>query len=81
MKILILAGTGAFGSRLARFLGRVGHDVTVAGRIPSNAQALANKLDSAALQMDRDGDRPFLPAIPGRTFCVARPCRLGPDPH
>ncbi|MEO9825916.1 MAG: DUF4166 domain-containing protein [Paracoccaceae bacterium] len=56
MKILLLGGTGVFGSRLARLLVRDMLTVTIAGRNVVNAQALADELNCSALRMDRSGD-------------------------
>ncbi|MES2548910.1 MAG: DUF4166 domain-containing protein [Pseudomonadota bacterium] len=56
MKVLILGGTGVFGSRLARILGRDGHQLTIAARSLAPAQALAAELKATALQIDRNGD-------------------------
>lgn len=56
MKVLLLGGTGVFGSRLARLLVRDKHAVTIAGRNLANAQTLAVELNCTALQMDRNGD-------------------------
>lgn len=56
MKVLLLGGTGVFGSRLARLLLRDGHQVTIAGRTLATAQALADELGCNALQLDRRGD-------------------------
>ncbi|MEJ2023105.1 MAG: saccharopine dehydrogenase NADP-binding domain-containing protein [Maritimibacter sp.] len=56
MNILLLGGTGVFGSRLARLLLRDGHAVTLAGRNLAAAQKLAQELGCDAVQMDRNGD-------------------------
>ncbi|MGB5557082.1 MAG: DUF4166 domain-containing protein [Paracoccaceae bacterium] len=56
MKVLLLGGTGVFGSRLARLLVRDGHAVTIAARNLAAAQTLAQELQCAAQQIDRDGD-------------------------
>lgn len=56
MKVLLLGGTGVFGSRLARLLVRDGHDLTIAARNLKTAQDLAQQLNCAAQQMDRNGD-------------------------
>lgn len=56
MKVLIIGGTGVFGSRLAELLHRDGHEVTLAGRSAERAE-LAAPLDAMArLRLDRDGD-------------------------
>lgn len=54
MKVVILGGTGVFGSRLARLLVRDGHDVTLAAR--SDASALAAEIGARALRHNRDED-------------------------
>lgn len=56
MRVLLLGGTGVFGSRLARLLVRDGHAVTIAARNLSAAQSLADELNCVAIRMDRDGD-------------------------
>lgn len=56
MRVLVLGGYGVFGERLARLLLRDGHQVTVAGRDAAKAQALAQELGCAGLQMDRQRD-------------------------
>lgn len=56
MKVLLLGGTGVFGSRLARLLVRDGHVVTLAARRLQVAGTLAQELACCAVQMDRNGD-------------------------
>lgn len=56
MKVLLIGGTGVFGSRLARLLVRDAHQVTIAGRDLANATKLADELNCTALQIDRNGD-------------------------
>ncbi len=56
MKVLLVGGTGVFGSRLARLLVRDKHAVTIAGRNLANAKLLASELNCSARQMDRNGD-------------------------
>lgn len=56
MKVLLIGGTGVFGSRLAQLLVRDKHVVTIAGRNLANAKVLADKLNCSARQMDRNGD-------------------------
>lgn len=60
MKILLLGGTGVFGSRLAQLLGRDGHALTIAGRNLNAAQDLAHQIGGSALRVDRDGPLPSL---------------------
>ncbi|MDF1734232.1 MAG: DUF4166 domain-containing protein [Minwuia sp.] len=56
MKVLIIGGTGVFGSRLAELLHRDGHAVTLAGRSAGPAK-LAAPLDTMPrLRLDRDGN-------------------------
>ena len=52
MKVVVLGGYGVFGSRLAELLVRDGHDVVVAGRSLSKAQALSGRLGCTALAVD-----------------------------
>ncbi len=63
MRVLVIGGTGVFGSRLALLLHRDGHQVTLAGRSVDRA-VTGPPLDSMArLRLDRDGDlRPILDA-------------------
>jgi len=44
MRILVLGGTGVFGSRLACLLVRDGHQVTIAARHMTAAMPLAEQL-------------------------------------
>lgn len=81
MKVLLLGGTGVFGSRLARLLVRDGHSVTIAARTFATAQELADEFGCAALQMDRTGD---LSALAGHEVLVdaAGPFHAyGDDPY
>ncbi|MDF1731980.1 MAG: DUF4166 domain-containing protein [Minwuia sp.] len=56
MKVLIIGGTGVFGSRLAELLHRDGHEVTLAGRSAERAKLAAPMDTMARLKLDRDGD-------------------------
>lgn len=56
MKVLIIGGTGVFGSRLAELLHRDGHAVTLAGRSAEGAVMQAPLDAMARLRLDRDGD-------------------------
>ncbi|MEM8789078.1 MAG: DUF4166 domain-containing protein [Pseudomonadota bacterium] len=67
MKVLLLGGTGVFGSRLARLLIRDGHAVTVAARHLPAARKLADALGATAIRMDRTGD---LSALAGHEVLV-----------
>lgn len=67
MKVLILGGTGVFGSRLARLLSRDGHQLTIAARRLAPAQALADELNATALQLDRTTD---LSALQGHDVII-----------
>lgn len=81
MKVLILGGTGVFGSRLARLLARDGHQITIAARSLGPAEALANELGGTALQIDRTGD---LSALHGHDVVIdaAGPFQAyGEDPY
>lgn len=60
MKVLLIGGTGVFGSRLARLLVRDGHDITIAGRNLAAAQELADELACSARYIDRSRDLPDL---------------------
>lgn len=62
MRVLMLGGTGVFGSRLARLLVRDGHKVTRAARNVIAAQALADTIGCKTVQMDRAGDLQALAA-------------------
>jgi hypothetical protein len=81
MKVLILGGTGVFGTRLARLLARDGHQLTIAARTLAPAQKLATELGATALQMDRNGD---LSALQGHDVIIdaAGPFHAyGEDPY
>ncbi len=56
MKIVIAGGYGVFGSRLAELLVRDGHEVTIAGRSESKAQATASRLKCLAQVADIRSD-------------------------
>lgn len=81
MRVLLIGGTGVFGSRLARLLVRDGHSVTLAGRGLAAAQSLARELGCSAVQIDRNGD---LQALAGHDVVVdaAGPFHsYGADPY
>lgn len=81
MKVLLVGGTGVFGSRLARLLARDGHEVTIAARNLTGAQALAGDLGCKALRLDRTGD---LAALAGHEAVIdaAGPFHAyGADPY
>lgn len=81
MKVLILGGTGVFGSRLARLLARDGHQITIAARSLGPAKALAKELGGTALQIVRTGD---LSALHGHDVVIdaAGPFQAyGEDPY
>ena len=60
-RVLILGGTGVFGSRLARMLIEDGRDVTVTSRNLARAQAFTKTYGGTPLALDRDADlRPVL---------------------
>ena len=52
MKVVILGGTGVFGSRIAELLVRDGHDVVIAVRRHRPAEKLARRLGARVLQLD-----------------------------
>ncbi|MBF9051824.1 NAD(P)-binding domain-containing protein [Roseobacter sp. HKCCD9010] len=52
MTIVILGGTGVFGSRLARLLCRDGHRVVIAVRGVADAEGLAAEIGAEVLQVD-----------------------------
>lgn len=81
MKVIILGGTGVFGERLARLLARDGHQLTIAARTLTAAQALAAELNATALRLDRNGD---LSGLRGHDVIIdaAGPFHAyGPDPY
>lgn len=55
-RILVIGGTGVFGSRLARLLRRDGFEVIIASRRLSAAQTVAGEIGAEALELDRDQD-------------------------
>lgn len=55
-RILVIGGTGVFGSRLARLLRRDGFEVIVASRRVSAAQKVADEIGAEALALDREKD-------------------------
>lgn len=57
MRVVILGGSGEFGSRLARLIaGEPGIDLVLAGRSLARAKAVAAPLGAEAVVLDRDGD-------------------------
>ena len=81
MKVLLIGGTGVFGSRLARLLIRDEHQVTLAARNRVRVQALASELGCDAITLDRDGD---LSGVVGFDVVIdaAGPFHThGPDPY
>lgn len=60
MKVLLVGGYGVFGSRLARLLVRDGHDLCIAGRDGSAAQAFAREIGARAVIVDRGAPAPIL---------------------
>ncbi len=56
MKVVILGGTGVFGSRLAELLVRDGHALVIAARDLARAQALAGQLGARAIRVDLRGE-------------------------
>lgn len=57
MRVVILGGSGAFGSRLARLVrDEPGVELVLAGRSLARARTVAESLDVEAAALDRDGD-------------------------
>jgi hypothetical protein len=57
MRVMILGGYGAFGSRLARLLSEdVGIDLLIVGRSAEKARRLSEKVGGKSALVDRDGD-------------------------
>ena len=56
MKVIVLGGSGVFGSRLADLLCRDGHQVFIGGRRPEPLRAVADRLGCTPVRIDRDGD-------------------------
>ena len=56
MNVVVLGGSGVFGSLLAELLVRDGHRVWIAGRNARRGRQIANRLGSSWLTVDRDGD-------------------------
>lgn len=81
MKVLLVGGTGVFGSRLARLLVRDGHHVTIAGRNLQTARALAAELTCSALQMDRNGELTDLEAFDVLVDAAGPFHAYGDDPY
>lgn len=61
MRVLILGGTGVFGSRLAELLVEDGHEVIIAGRTLAALEEVADRLGVETCRLDRD-DRTALEA-------------------
>ena len=55
-RVIVLGGTGVFGSRLADLLVRDGHSVRIAGRDGRRAAQVADRLGAVPLVLDRTGD-------------------------
>lgn len=53
MNVMIIGGTGVFGSRLARLLVRDGHQVTISGRDRNNTARLAEEIGCRAVVWQR----------------------------
>lgn len=57
MRVVILGGSGAFGSRLAQLIRREpGVELILAGRSLAKARGVAERLGAGAAALDRDGD-------------------------
>ncbi|PJI92505.1 saccharopine dehydrogenase-like protein [Yoonia maricola] len=63
MKVVVIGGTGVFGSRLVLLLARDGHEVVVAGRRATAVMALADEVGAQPLTLDRTGDLTALWAL------------------
>lgn len=81
MKVLVLGGSGVFGSRLAQLLVRDGHEVMIAGRNMRKAQAVAETFGCTALQMERDGDLTALSAFDVLVDAAGPFHAYGDDPY
>ncbi|MDI3336313.1 DUF4166 domain-containing protein [Defluviimonas aestuarii] len=83
MRVVILGGTGVFGSRLAALLARDGHEVVVAARTFDRAEEVAARLGARALRLDRDGDlSPVWAVAPEAVVDAAGPFHAyGDDPY
>ncbi len=82
MKILILGGTGTFGSRLARMLIADGHTVTIAARNIARTKAFCTQYGGTPLTLSRDA--PLSQAFNGQDIIVdaAGPYQnYGADPY
>ncbi|SMX39430.1 SDR family oxidoreductase [Octadecabacter ascidiaceicola] len=55
MKVLVIGGTGMFGSRLCELLARDGHEVTIASRRKPNPQFATEMIEFTHQEFDRDG--------------------------
>lgn len=82
MRVMVLGGTGVFGSRLAELLVRDGHDVLIAARDLRRASALAERLGARAVRVDLGADLAPLWAVgPEAVVDAAGPFHLyGGDP-
>lgn len=83
MKVIVLGGYGVFGSRLAELLVRDGHDVVIAGRNPSKARALADRLGCTPMALDfRAEPQALFDASPDIVVDAAGPFQAyGRDPY
>lgn len=63
MRVVVLGGSGVFGSRLVRLLARDGHEVLAVGRGEAALRALAAETGCGVLGMDRRGDLARLWAV------------------
>ncbi|WP_347310657.1 DUF4166 domain-containing protein [Defluviimonas sp. SAOS-178_SWC] len=82
MKVVVLGGTGVFGSRLAELLVRDGQDVTIAARDLKRAEALARRLGARAIRVDLGSDlAPLWAEAPDAVVDAAGPFHAyGADP-
>lgn len=82
MRVVVLGGSGVFGSRLVRLLARDGHEVLAAGRGEAALRALAAETGCGVLVLDRRGDlAPLWAAVPEAVVDAAGPFHAyGDDP-
>ncbi|MEN8839648.1 MAG: NAD-dependent epimerase/dehydratase family protein, partial [Octadecabacter sp.] len=55
MKVLVIGGTGMFGSRLCELLARDGHDVTIASRNKPDPARMPELATFTHIAFDRNG--------------------------
>ena len=82
MRVVVLGGSGVFGSRLVRLLSRDGHEVLAAGRGEAGLRQLSAETGCGVLVLDRRGDlAPLWAAEPEVVVDAAGPFHAyGNDP-